>query len=61
MLDSFEKAGEVTQHVSSQMYRSIQGISNKQQWDERITMAEVREQWGNEELVDKKIQKRRLE
>ena len=33
-------------------------ISNKQQWDERITMAEVREWWGDEDL---KIQKRMLE
>ena len=41
--------------------RSILGISNKQKWDERITMAEARERWGDEELVDEKIQKRRLE
>ena len=36
--------------------RSILGISNMQQWDERITMADVRERWGDEELVDEKIE-----
>ena len=41
--------------------RCILGISNKQQWDERITMAKVRERWGDKELVDEKIQKKRLE
>ena len=41
--------------------QSILGISNKLQWDERITMAEVREWWRDEQLVDEKIQKRRLE
>jgi len=41
--------------------RAILDISNQQQWDERITMAEVRRRWGDEELVSDKIQKRRLE
>ena len=41
--------------------RTILGISNRQQWSERITMAEVRRRWGDEETVREKVQKRRLE
>ena len=41
--------------------RTIIGISNRQQWSERITMAEVRRIWGDEETVSEKVQKRRLE
>ena len=41
--------------------RTILGISNRQQWSERITMAEVRRRWGDEETVGEKIQKRRME
>ncbi len=41
--------------------RAVLGISNQQQWDERITMAEVRRRWGDEDLVSDKIQMKRLE
>ena len=41
--------------------RAILGISNRQQWSERITMAEVRRRWGDGETVGEKIQKRRME
>ena len=41
--------------------RTILGISNRQQWSERITMQEVRRRWGDEELVAEKVRKRRLE
>ena len=41
--------------------RTILGISNRQQWSEHITMAEVRRRWGDEETVGEKIQKRRME
>ena len=41
--------------------RTILGISNKQQWDERISSTEVRRRWGNEETVEEKIRRRRLE
>ena len=41
--------------------RTILGISNNQQWTERITMTEVRRRWGNMETVAEKIQRRRLE
>ena len=41
--------------------RTILGISNRQQWSERITMQEVRRRWGDEELVAKKVRKSRLE
>ena len=41
--------------------RTILGISNRQQWSERITMTEVRRRWGDEETVGEKIQKRRME
>ena len=41
--------------------RSILGISNRQQWSERISMAEVRRRWGDEETAADKVKKRRLE
>ena len=41
--------------------RTIIGISNRQQCSERITKAEVRRRWGDEETVSEKVQKRRLE
>ena len=41
--------------------RTILGISNRKQWSEHITMAEVRSRWGNEETVGEKVLKRRLE
>ena len=41
--------------------RIILGISKRQQWSERITMAEVRRRWRDEETVVDKIGKRRLE
>ena len=41
--------------------RTILGISNRQQWSQRITMAEVRRRWGDEETAEEKVKKRRLE
>ena len=41
--------------------RSILGISNRQQWSECISMAEVRRRWGDEETAADKVKKRRLE
>ena len=41
--------------------RIIQGISNSQQWAERITMIEVRRRWGDTETAAEKTQRRRLE
>ena len=41
--------------------RSILGISNRQQWYERISMAEVRRRWGDEETAADKVKKTRLE
>ena len=41
--------------------RAILGISNRQQWSKRITMAEVRRTWADEETAGEKIQKRRME
>ena len=40
---------------------SILGISNRQQWSEHITMAEVRGRWGDEETAPEKVKKKRLE
>ena len=36
--------------------RAILDISNRQQWSERITMAEVRRRWEDEETVGERIQ-----
>ena len=41
--------------------RIILGISNRKQWTEHITMAEVRRRWGYVEMVAEKVRKRRLE
>ena len=41
--------------------RIILGISSRQQWEERITMAEVRQRWGDEETAGEKVRKNRLE
>ena len=41
--------------------RAILGISNRQQWEERIRMAEVRRRWGDEETVADMVMQRRLE
>ncbi len=40
--------------------RTILGISNRQQWSECITMAEVRRRWGDEETAAEKVGKIRL-
>ena len=37
--------------------RTILGISNRRQWAERITMAEVRKRWGDEETAAEKVRK----
>ena len=41
--------------------RIILGISNRQQWSERITMMEIRRRWGDTELATDKIRVKRLE
>ena len=41
--------------------RTIMGISNKQQWSERITSLEIRQRWGDPETAEMKVMKRRLE
>ena len=41
--------------------RAILGITNRQQWSERITSATVRRRWGNEECIDQMIKRRRLD
>ena len=38
-----------TFHHRSRCLRAILGITNRQQWHERITSAAVRRRWGNEE------------
>ena len=37
------------------------GISNAQQWSQRITSAEIRQKWGDTETATVKVTKRRLE
>ena len=41
--------------------RTVLGISNRQQWSDHITMAEIRRRWRDEETAAEKIKKRRLE
>ena len=45
----------------NQCIRIILGVSNRQQWSQRITMAELRRRWGDEDTTVDKVQKRRLE
>ena len=41
--------------------RRTLGITNQQQWDERITSQSIRRQWGDMETASDKVSKRRLE
>ena len=41
--------------------RIFLGVGNWQQWSQRITMAELRRRWGDEDTTVDKVQKRRLE
>ena len=41
--------------------RIFLGVSNWQQWSQRITMAELRRRWGDEDTTADKVHKRRLE
>ena len=41
--------------------RTILGITNKQQWNQRITSLEIRQRWGDPETATVKVMKRRLE
>ena len=49
-LDSFHNSG----------VRTIMGISNAQQWSQRITLAEIRQKWGDTKSATVKVTKRRL-
>ena len=41
--------------------RTVLGITNQRQWQERISSATVREQWGDLETITTKLMRRRLE
>ena len=41
--------------------RTILGVSNTQQWSERITSLDLRKRWGDPETAAMKVMKRRLE
>ena len=41
--------------------RTILGITNLKQWEQRISSASVREQWGDVETIEIKLVRRRLE
>ena len=41
--------------------RTVLGITNRRQWEEHISSAMVREQWGDVETIETKLVKRRLE
>ena len=41
--------------------RTVLGITNQRQWEERISSVVVREQWGDVETIETKLMKRRLE
>ena len=41
--------------------RTVLGITSRQQWEQRITSASTREQWGDLEAVTTKVAKRRME
>ena len=41
--------------------RTVLGITNKRQWEERLSSEKVREQWGDVETITEKLMKRRLE
>ena len=41
--------------------RTVLGISNRQQWSQRLSSAELRRRWGDTETASVKVMKRRLE
>ena len=41
--------------------RTVLGITNQRQWEERISSTMVREQWGDVETIETKLVKRHLE
>ena len=41
--------------------RTVMGISNKRQWEERISSASVREKWGDLEVMEVRLMRRCLE
>ncbi len=41
--------------------RAVLGITNSQQWEQRISSAQVRERWGDTETLTAKIASRRLQ
>lgn len=41
--------------------RTVLGITNRQQWEQRISSATVRETWGDVETITTKVMRRRLE
>ena len=44
-----------------QCIRTIVGITSTQQWEQHITSAHMCDLWGDQETMDTKIAKRRLE
>ena len=41
--------------------RAVLGINNRQQWEQRISSATVRERWGDVETITTKLMRKRLE
>ena len=41
--------------------RAVLGITNKQQWEQRLSSTAVREKWGDTETITTKVVRRRLE
>ena len=41
--------------------RTVLGVSNRQQWSQRLSSAELRRRWGDTETASVKVMKRRLE
>ncbi len=41
--------------------RTVLGITNERQWEECISSAAVKEQWGDVETIETKLMRRRLE
>lgn len=47
--------------IHNRCVRTILGITNKQQWSQRITSLEIRQRWGDPETATVKVMKRHLE
>ena len=61
VLDTVEKYLKKLDSFHNRCVRTVLGVSNREQWSQRITSAELRRRWGDTETATVKVMKCRLE